>query len=234
MTPVVTPEPPSATYEEEEDPGRGMRAGALPELEEIRLAKPEGVAFGLDGYGGIAVLSRQSTGASHAYLGGLARVRVGYLQFGGSFEQSDVVDNEWRTIGGFVGAFFPFHNWVDFDAAVGFASRRHASSDGRYGPDGYNISMPAMTLRFGVSDRTSESLSGVRVGAYLMTTIDLKQRRVPWSFSIENSSGEEVVTTGSSRVGGFSIGGAFALGFDIVPGAHDAPPVPPKSAEPGR
>jgi hypothetical protein len=121
----------------------------------IALQPAPGFSLGLAAYGGLALLVTRDTNRPHALAGVLSRARYGYAEIGAVIELSDRAPDEWRSVGGFVGAWLPYRNWVDFELAAGLAYRRYLSTDHRYGAAGYEVQSPALTLRLGLSDRSS-------------------------------------------------------------------------------
>ena len=174
-----------------------------------------GWAIGLEAYGGFAMTSTKEGATANALVGGLSRFRLGYFELGGVLEVSDNADNHWRSVGGFVGAFVPYRHWVDFEFAVGAAARTYRDANLRYGPDGFESTLPALTLRAAVSDRTSSELFGIRLGGQLLAAVDLRRDKPPWAYDVETSAGDVRHLQGESSVGGVTIGLAVTAGFDI-------------------
>lgn len=171
-----------------------------------------GWAVGLDAFGGITVLTTSDTQVGHDFIGALARVRWRYLQAGATFEITDIDEGQWRAIGGFVGGFLPIRGWVDFELDGGLESRTYLNSDTRYGPNGYDFSVPALTFRLGVSDRSSSAdRYAARIGAQIVGAVDLRQHAADWRYTNGNN-----VFSGTSHVGGFSAGLMLVLGFDVA------------------
>jgi hypothetical protein len=180
-----------------------------------RLEAPPGFSIGLGAYGGLALLMTRDAKRPHALAGLLSRARYGYAELGAVIELSDRAPEEWRSLGGFVGAWLPYRNWVDFELAAGFAFRRYLNSDPRYGSGGYQGSSPALTLRLGVSDRSSEGLLGARIGAEILAAFDVRRRDAGWQYQLEGDGRTEIIT-GSTPMSGFSIGLALSTGFDVA------------------
>ena len=189
----------------------------------IDAPSPGGVA--LQAYGGMVAYQSAGSLFGHGIAGGMLLGRLGYFQAGAFYEASDrVVLGSWVAYGGLVGVSLPFRNWVDFSFAVGGGVRQHRNDDARYGDDGYAWSAPALMLRAGVSDRSSESTLGVRVGMEIYATMDLKRGREPWRQVYENSAGlPPVVYSGVTDVGGTSAGLLFTFGFDLAVSAARSP-----------
>jgi len=198
-----------------------------------RFAAFRGGGINLQGYGGM--VAYQCAGAiwGHAVAGGTLRARFGYLEIGGFYEASDRIEQgSWTAFGGFAGAYLPFDDWVDFEATLGVGSRTHREEEVRYGPNGYAWSTPALVLRLSVSDRSSESIAGVRVGLEFFAMMDLKRHAVPWRLVYERGDGiPPLVYSGVTDVGGTSAGLAFTLGFDLSLGTAGA--MRPSRAGPG-
>jgi hypothetical protein len=179
----------------------------------LALEAAPGLALGLGAYGGLALLMTRAEKQPHAVVGVLSRARYGYFELGAVIEVSDHAQDQWRSLGAFAGAWLPYRNWVDFELAAGVATRRYSSSDPRYGAGGYELSTPALTLRLGVSDRSSEGLFGARLGGEIVAALDLRQRQARWRY--ESSDPEAAVIRGVTPVGGFSLGLALSTGFDV-------------------
>jgi hypothetical protein len=161
------------------------------------------------------LLATSGNDYAHALVGGLARVRWGYIQAGGTAEMTDTLEDRWRAFGGFAGVWLPFDNWVDMQASLGAGARIYSNSDARYGPGGYELSSPVINLRMGVSDRSSEGRFGGRVGAEFVAAFDLRRHSPGWRYESPVLGGPPVVVTGVTEVGGFSFGIVMTLGFDV-------------------
>lgn len=203
-------EPPEVDYGDSDEFG-----GAVPLPLSPRFDDAPGWSIGLDAYAGFAVISTNDGGYAHGLVGGISRFQWRYLQVGGFLEVTDGGEHHWRSIGGFAGAFVPFRNWVDFEFAAGIASRTYRDDSFRYGPDGYEATTPALTLRAGFSDRSIDGLFGLRLGAHIAAAFDFKRENRPWQYDFETSDGEIRSVSGTTRAGGFSIGLAMTAGFDI-------------------
>jgi hypothetical protein len=185
-----------------------------PEPWPVLRASP-GWGADVNAFAGLAMPARSDTQSAHGLVGGLARVRWSYLQLGGSYEVTDdLSEGRWRSIGGFAGVWLPFRDWLDLEAATGLAWRTHSSAETRYGPDGYEVSSPALTLRVGASGRTSESRYAARVGGALFAAMDLSPETVPWTFEHGPLTDRRTIT-GEQPVGGFTFGLLLAVGFDV-------------------
>lgn len=171
----------------------------------------------LQAYAGLAAYRTASATWGHGMAGSALRVRLGYLELGGFYEASDVIEQgAWTAVGGFAGVLLPYASWVDVGASVGLASRSHRERDERYGPDGYTWSTPSLVVRLGVSDRSSESLAAVRLGMELVASFDLKQHRQPWELVYERPDGiPPLILRGETDVGGMSVGLALGAAFDL-------------------
>lgn len=202
------PMPPPALDQLDED--HEDDAGASPAKSGFVLDRNPTWAVGLDGYAGIAAQFADAS-RSHALAGGLVRLRWRYIQVGGSYERTDYVKEEWHLLGVHAGAFVPFTRWVDFEFAVGGASRRYASSDVRYGPSGYSYAVPALTLRAGVSDRSSERLFGARLGVHLVAAVDVESPAASYQYRISETS----IVSGTTNLGGTSVALVMSLGLDV-------------------
>lgn len=178
-----------------------------------RLDDASGFGLGLEAYGGLALLMSDKAN-SHAMVGAVSRVRFGFVQLGAVLELSDNSEGRWRSVGAFAGAYLPFRNWVDFDAALGFALRHHINPDERYGSGGYDVNFPAITFRLGFSDRTSEEPLAARFGGGIVAAFDIGRKDVNWRYENVGDAGAMVVE-GTSTVGGTSLGLIFTAGFDV-------------------
>ncbi len=192
-------------------------AAELPPLEVDKSAQLDpapGISFGLGAYGGFAVHTTRDSSRSHGIAGALARLRASYFQLGAVLELSDTAEDRWRSLGGFAGVWLPFRNWVDLEFDVGAASRRYLTSNRRYGPGGYDIGLPALTFRAGVSDRSSEGILGARLGCDLLASFDLDRKRASWNYVVEAEDGPRAYS-GRSRLGGFTWGLVLTAAFDV-------------------
>jgi hypothetical protein len=181
-------------------------------LADIGLDKRSGWSVGLEGYAGLTTLSANGGTKGHALAGGITRGRFSFVELGAGLEVSDNAGERWRSLGGFAGAYLPFTNWVDIDATIGFALRTYVSTDRSYGPAGTSVTVPALTLRLGVSDRVIEGLVGPRLGAALLVGFDLKHSDVEWSYAIPG----ETRFQGTSHFGGITAGLVMTFGFDVA------------------
>jgi hypothetical protein len=165
-------------------------------------------------------------------VGGLLRIRYQYVQIGGSIEttdhgQSDLLETEeaWRTYQGFAGVVLPFERWIDVDASIGYAVRRFSNPDPIYGPSGLDVGGPAIAWRFGISDRFGERRFGARLGAALVSTIDLQSISAPYERRYLLVGGGIGATRGTTDLGGVSlalvVSGGLELGGRAVFRPHD-------------
>jgi len=177
----------------------------------IHLDTESGTLIGIEGYAGLAVLAMSNTTRGHSVGGGILRARTGHFELGGVFEESDYSDGKSRTFGGFAGIFLPYVNWVDIDATVGFAFRRHENREKRYGAHGVKTTVPAFTLTLGISQRSNGGIFAARLGAALFAQIDLARKNEPWDYKIR----DRVVTAGETSFGGTTLGMVMNLGFDL-------------------
>jgi len=206
--------------------GPGALAGVPPPDDGHQLPSPlepkiyfedhPGYGIAVELRGGIGLLARSEARGAFAFGGGLLRGHYNYFEFGGFYDQGDDAPSggSFSHVGGLLGAWLPYHNWVDFEVALGFGVRRYDDPDPRYGPNGYELSTAALSLVAGVSDRSSSGNLGGRIGGQIILTNDLTQRDQPWKLYEQNNSGEVVETTGTTHVGGFSIALAVTLGLD--------------------
>jgi hypothetical protein len=195
-------------------------AGQLPALPlepEIHFESEPGWGVGIDARAGIGILTRSDARGAFAFAGGLLRAHYRYFEAGGFYDHADdsPAGGTFSHFGGFVGAWLPFHNWVDFEAALGLGSRRYVDTDPRYGAGGYDKASAALSLTLGVSDRVHGEWLGGRVGGQLVLTDDLGQSERPWRFVDQGTAGDPIVTTGTTHVGGLSLALVFTLGFDV-------------------
>lgn len=196
---------PRATAVGPSQPGKHRR------IEGIHFDPHPGWSVGLEAFAGLSTLTTSERTKGHALAGGVSRVRFDVFEIGGMIDSSDLVDERWRSVGGFVGAFLPYTNWVDFDATVGVSARNWISKDTRYGAGGASVRVPTLNFRFGVSDRTSEGLLSPRLSAALLVAVDMKHRDMPWSYTIRNVE----TLTGTTPFGGTTIAIVAGFGFDV-------------------
>jgi hypothetical protein len=181
-----------------------------------RLTASVGWGAGLDGVVGLAMPAESDTQSAHAFAGGLARVHWTYIEIGGAYVATDVSSDEWRSVEGFVGAWLPFHRWVDVEAAGGVARRTYSSSDTRYGPNGFSVANTALTLRVGASARTSEGWLGARAGGAIVAALDVGRENLRWSYELGSVENPRVIE-GRSPIGGFTLALQLSLGLDVSP-----------------
>jgi hypothetical protein len=184
----------------------------------VRLDAPATLAFGLETYAGVGVLANEDDNLAHGLAGALLRAKYGYAEVGAIVEWSDLRRGElrqerWRSIGGFAGAFLPFRKWIGIEAALGVVSRNYFNPDPHYGRNGYEIEMPALTLRLGISDRSSKRLLGANVGVGLAMGVDLKRPRVSWEYA---STDRTYRVAGETVVGGITVAMVVTVGFDLA------------------
>lgn len=191
-----------------------------PTREPIYLETRPGWAIELAARGGIGALAASDSRGAFVFGGGAIRGRYKHYELGGFFSKSDQADSGggFTHFGGFAGAWLPYHNWVDFEIAVAFGSRRYEDPDPRYGAGGYSVGLPALGLILGVSDRAHTGKVGGRVGGQLELTGDLGQKDSPWSFLEEPAPGEIVETKGTTHVGGVSVALVFSIALDYGEG----------------
>ena len=127
-----------------------------------------GTSVSLGPYGGLALHDTARGGVAHLFAGAVGRLRINYVELGGNIEVSDRVQESWRLLGGFVGGYIPFENWVDLELAVGAGVRHYLNPDQRYGTGGFDVKVPAITLRAGFSDRLGEGIFGLRLGGEIL------------------------------------------------------------------
>lgn len=191
-------------------------------LVEISFETKPGWAVGLDVYGGLGALLGTDTRGSYAFGGALLRGRYRYYEIGGFYELTDdplTSAGAFTAFGGFIGAWLPYRNWVDFEGAVGIGSRTYRDADPRFGPDGYEVSGATLNVRLGVFDRVGlGGAFGGRIGGQILGSYDLSQHDVPWEFSTTEPDGVVVTTRDKSHVGGLSIGLAISIGLDVGQG----------------
>ncbi|HEX7669977.1 MAG TPA: hypothetical protein VF395_10350 [Polyangiaceae bacterium] len=89
-----------------------------------------------------------------------------------------------------------------------------------YGPGGFDLSTSTVTFRFGVSDRMTERLFGPRIGAALVGGIDLERHSPTWRREFLLPDGTIGATTGSTDVGGVSVGLVVVLGLEAGGGVY--------------
>jgi hypothetical protein len=191
-----------------------------PVLDKIYFERDAGWAVELAARGGFGGMARSDARNFFAFGGGLLRAHYRFFQVGGFFDKSD--DSErgggFMHFGGLAGAWLPYHNWVDFELALAFGSRRYEDPDPRYGPHGYSIGMPALSFIAGVSDRARSGNVGGRFGGQLIVTGDMNQKDRDWRFVEQGPGGELLQATGTTHVGGVSVSFALTIGLDYGQG----------------
>ena len=216
------------------EPYRGPPPEAIPEDIEaepeptpsrgFELDAPSKFGVGLEGYAGIATQFTSGEERAHGLVGGLLRARFHYVQIGATYEITDsgqatgITENSiehWQAIGGSAGVFLPFQRWVDMDASVGMSARKYVNTDHIYGDKGLNETVPSLTFRFAVSDRLTHKLVSPRLGAALALGFDLARTEVEWRREYGLVGGGTGVTTGTTAIGGISIGLLVNLGFEV-------------------
>jgi hypothetical protein len=198
-------------------------AGALraPPSVEISFEREPGWAVGVDVFGGLAALMGTDTRGSFALVGALARGRYRYYEVGAFYATTDdpmSSAGSYTEFGGIAGAWLPYKNWIDIEVAARVGSRTYEDPSTRYGASGYELGGMTLGLQLGVSDRVRSDKVGGRIGAQLVGTYDLKQRDQTWQQLREDSEGMEVMTSGTTHVGGFTLGIQMSLGLDIGEG----------------
>lgn len=176
-----------------------------------------GTSVSLGPYGGLALHDTARGGVAHLFAGAVGRLRINYVELGGNIEVSDRVQESWRLLGGFVGGYIPFENWVDLELAVGAGVRHYLNPDQRYGTGGFDVKVPAITLRAGFSDRLGEGIFGLRLGGEILFGFDLKREKATWTYSYTDVSDSSQIMTGTTKVGGTSIGIAVSAVLDVAP-----------------
>jgi hypothetical protein len=176
------------------------------------IATPPLWSTGLDGYVGIGVIQQDETG-SQALAGVRGRLRYRGVELGGLWEVVDVPQGELRRFGGSLGAIIPFHYWVDVEPAVLLSRSAYLDDDARYGDGGLHVKLPTLGLRLGVSHRQGDRV-GTRLGTFLAFNYDLAERHVPWKMT-SAVDGRPLFEEGATRVGGWSLLMAVAVGLDV-------------------
>ncbi len=184
--------------------------------EPIGFERAPGWAVGVEGRAGLGFLTHSDARNAFAFAGGVLRGHYSYFELGGFYDHADSTASggTFSHAGGFAGAWLPYHNWVDFDVALGFGVRRYSDDDTRYGPNGYVVNSPALSLSAGVSDRAHGENFGARVGGQIILTQDLGQKTKNWTLNESDNQGNVFTTTGSTHVGGFSASLVLTIGFD--------------------
>jgi hypothetical protein len=199
-----------------------LDAAALhePRREPIFFEKQPGWGVSLGARGGLGGLARSEARNFFGYGGGFLRARYRHYEIGGFFDKSDDSDvgGGFTHAGGFLGAWLPYHNWVDFELALAFGSRTYTDSDSRYGAGGYSIGMPALSFIAGVSDLARSGKVGGRFGAQFSVTGDFKQQDRPWTFIEHDATGESFATNGTTHVGGVSVQVAVTIALEVGEG----------------
>lgn len=183
----------------------------------FRVDKQRSLSISLGPYAGLGLHETAHGSVAHLFAGGIGRLRINFVELGATLEVSDRVQESWRTIGGFVGGYVPFENWVDLEFAVGAGVRHYRNPDPRYGPDGYEAKVPVLTMRAGFSDRLGAKVFGLRLGGELLLGIDLKREKASWSYSYTTDNDPTTSVTGVTTIGGTSIGIAVSAVLDVAP-----------------
>lgn len=190
----------------------------------LRLDDPATFGVGIEGYAGLAAQWTRGEDRAHGVVGALARLRYHYVQVGGTYEVTDSGEatalseptlEHWRAVGAFVGVFFPFYRWVDVEGSVGYVSRTYGNPSSIYGSNGFELAVDALAFRVGVSGRTSRRLTGMRVGAELVATADLGHGEPVWRRQFLKPGGGLGETTGTTPIGGVSIGLVLVTGLEV-------------------
>lgn len=184
---------------------------------ELEAAPPWSAA--IDAYGGFGVLGTASGLQSHALGGTLMRMRYRNFQLGGFVEAASFASSRATHVGGTVGVFLPYRYFVDLEGWVGLGMRKYVDDRLRFGPGGSEVKTPALSFRIGISDRAGGIVGG-RVGAQLLTSIDLKTEDVPWR--LDPAVARDQPLSGDESVGGTSVVLLFVLGLDVAPNAGEA------------
>ena len=165
---------------------------------QIHIDRARGTSVSLGPYGGLALHDTARGGVAHLFVGAVGRVRINYVELGGNLEISDRVQESWRLLGGFVGGYIPFENWVDLELAVGAGLRHYLNPDQRYGSGGFDVKVPVITLRAGFSDRLGQGVFGVRLGGELLFGFDLKRENATWTYSYTDLTDAAQVSPGEA------------------------------------
>jgi hypothetical protein len=205
--------------------GAGATARAAPpERVAPSLADPPSFTLGLLPYVGLGMLVAHDGTESYVVGGGSARVTFGQVMIGGFGEASVLPDYYLGYLGGFAGAYLPFRSWVDLDVAVGFGARTYLNRARESYLGDYRVTLPAGTLRLGVSDRAGEVL-GVRLGGGLVTSVDLDPQQRTWRIAPSDIDPEG--SSGTRHFGSFTLALVLTVGLDIQPDYEPAPAPPP-------
>ena len=183
----------------------------------FRVDRQRALSVSLGPYAGLGLHETARGSVAHLFVGGIGRLRINYVELGATLEVSDRVQESWRTIGGFVGGYVPFENWVDLEFAIGAGVRQYRNPDLRYGPDGYEAKVPVLTMRAGFSDRLGAKVFGLRLGGELLLGVDLKREKATWTYSYTTDNDPTTSVSGVSSIGGTSIGIAVSAVLDVAP-----------------
>lgn len=190
----------------------GYSQRAIPVWTGYHLKKSPGWSLGLEAYAGIGVLADSDGTRGHELAGGQSILRISYVQMGASMEAGGVELVGWHKVGGFLGAYLPLVNWVDVDASVGLAKRTYFNGSQRYGAGGLEASTAALTFRLGFTDRLIDERFGLRLGGALLFDADLRHKSASWTYE---AAGQQT-STGTTPVGGYTVGLAATVGFDVA------------------
>jgi len=192
-----------------------------PLLPEISFEEKPGWGVELDARGGLGVLAGSDARGAFAFGGGLLRGHYSYYELGLFYDHADsqATGGTFSHAGAVLGAWLPYHNWVDFEIAGAVGLRRYSDSDPRYGGGaGYVFNAPTLSLVLGVSDRARSGNVGGRVGGQLVFSEDIAQKTEPWLLQEMSDTGDVVNTSGNTHVGGFSASLVLVIGLDYGDG----------------
>jgi len=219
---AAEPSAPVPAPDEMDDEGSDVAPAAV-----VFRLEPRGAAVSVEAVAGLAVEQMSDNTRAHQLAGAMVRLHLGLAEVGGSYWTTDsgeataldeLVQEHYREVGAFAGGFLPYRRWVDFDGALGLASRIYANPSRVYGPGGLSVSTAALTARVGVSARSGRALLAARVGAALVTSIDLARREVTeHHYFLENGVQQDV--TRQLGMGGVSIALVLSCGIEIGGGS---------------
>jgi len=219
-TAVATP--PNEFRAEDESPDNAGQQD--PEARQIRIGPPSMLSAGIGAHAGIFNQWVVSESRAHGLIGGDLYLRYFYVEARAFLELSDsgeapglfeVAQESSRTAGGALGAWLPIEGSIDGHASLGYAVREFVNPSELYGPSGLSAKTHVLELRIGITDRSTERLLGARVGAWIVSTMDMDPHDATWRRTFLRGDGTTGTTTGTTRIGGFSLGLAISAAFEI-------------------
>lgn len=201
-------------YDALEEPD-SVSAAPEPARATMALGAPSPWSGGLEGYCGIMNQWVSGGERTHGFAGGELYLRYLYAQAGPFIELTDSGEasgllesrqEQFRTVGGFVGAWLPIDHFVDVNASIGYGTRLYLNPSEIYGASGLSERTNVLELRLGVSDRALGRVIGARIGAAIVGTADLDPRGARWHRTYLLEGGGVGETVGTTAIGGITVG----------------------------